>query len=290
MFKNSGNIQGNGSYVGGIFGYLYCENTYSSSSNQVVQIYDFENTGDVLGKIYVGGIFGNAYSDDSTSSAERMKNCANIQAEAIVGCIGGWVSGIILNSCSNEGSTLTASKYISEDGQKLAYVGGLVGRGGLINNSKNSVSINYTAGGRYVGGISGYLKVTGNINLENLENAASINGAEYVGGIAGYFGGQYNAYYSYKMQLNMFKNSGNIQGNGSYVGGIFGYLYCENTNSSYSQVVQIYDFENTRTVSGKSYTGGLFGYAYTDSTESVMLGCVTTTGKIAGYIKNLTEQ
>ena len=291
MFKNSGNIQGNGSYVGGIFGYLYCENTYSSSSNQVVQIYDFENTGDVLGKIYVGGIFGNAYSDDSTSSAERMKNCANIQAEAIVGCIGGWVSGIILNSCSNEGSTLTASKYISEDGQKLAYVGGLVGCGALINNSKNSVSINYTAGGRYVGGISGYLKVTGNINLENLENAASINGAEYVGGIAGYFGGQYNTYGSYKMQLNMFKNSGNIQGNGSYVGGIFGYLYCENTYSSSSnQVVQIYDFENTRTVSGKSYTGGLFGYAYTDSTESVMLGCVTTTGKIAGYIKNLTEQ
>ncbi len=284
--KNSGNILASGSYVGGIFGELYCNNTGAS---QVVQIYDSENFGDVSGKTYVGGIFGNAYTNSDASMIDRAVCKGNISAEAMVGCIVGKASGLVLNNCSNEGSTLSATKYITEEGKKKAYVGGIVGLGYIVNNSVNSVTIDYKSEGQYVGGIAGYLSALGNVNMENLENKANVTGYEHVGGIAGFFGGSWNASYSQRtIKINNMQNGGAIKATNGYVGGIFGELYCKNTGSS--QVVQVYDSVNSGSVSGGSYVGGIFGNAYTNSSASFMMGCSTITGSLAGKAENMSEK
>lgn len=66
---NSGKITASGDYVGGLFGYVYAENTYSGSRNLPLRMTDLQNSGDVTtGGDYVGGIIGMVQSDDTSSS------------------------------------------------------------------------------------------------------------------------------------------------------------------------------------------------------------------------------
>ena len=297
--KNSGTITASADYAGGVAGRLYVENTYSGSKNTVLYVSDFVNTGDVTGAQYVGGIAGYAYSDTSNSYFQDCSNASAIVAQCYVGTIVGKTSKVCIDSCTNDGSTLTATGYEIVDNVKYAYVGGFVGYGYLVNNCTNTVAIDYKSDGRYVGGIAGYINTSGSYSMNSLTNTANISGADYVGGI---FGGLRNAtdsYDDYAVNLTDFSNSGNIRGTGEYVGGIIGYLYAVNSYSS-SRITSVYatKMTNTGSVSGKRYVGGIFGYAKTDSGKSSVIDVVATGavsgssdfGKQYGYVENIQFQ
>ena len=324
QFKNSGKVTATGSYVGGAIGYGMVNN---SNSNHVFTFYasDFENTGDVTGKSYVGGLFGYAYSDGTASYIQDSSSSANIKAEAMVGGLAGQLEYIQMNNCDNAGTTITATKYIIDGSNKYAYVGGYAGRGYIASNCTNTVDINYTAGGLYVGGIMGYsqgsdsyemieLKNTATINGENyvggifgyssanwtfsasnFENKGDIVGNEYVGGIFGYMNCSMGGYSNPTVTLTQFKNSGKVTATGSYVGGAIGYGMVNNSNSNHVFTFYASDFENTGDVTGKSYVGGLIGFAYSDDTNSCIRDSKSSAnitaefyiGGLAGMLQNI---
>lgn len=262
--KNSGAVVGE-KCVGGIIGNIYC---YSSSVAQTVKISDTQNTGNVRGDSYVGGIVGYAACDAPEKSIIENSVCkADIEAEYYVGCIAGWLENITVNNCSNEGSTLTATKYNSDNGIKYALVGGFVGYGYLINNCTNKVNINYTSTGRGVGGIMGYSYSYGSAKMTNLHNDADITGYDYVGGIIGIIYSE-SSYSSDKLELSSFTNSGKVTASDIYAGGILGGLYSYSNDSSDKTAISIYDFKNTGDVKGKLYVGGIVGYGESNSTKS----------------------
>ena len=274
-FTNSGQISGK-SYTGGIIG--------SCEVDTKLKVSTFSNTGDVSGALYVGGLSGwfsaSSGSSDDFSYVEDSSSGSAITGEAYVGCIAGKADGVLVNSCSNTGSTLTATKYVTEDGAKNAYVGGYVGYAYGVNDCVNEVAINYTAGGSYVGGIAGYVyRSYGNMTFGNLENTAAISGSDYVGGIFGKLGN--DGYGSDTTQLSGFTNSGQINGN-SYTGGIIG--SCEVDTKLY-----VLDCVNEGAVIGSSYCGGLIGFCK-GSGDSYIQDSSTTNGSLVGESENVTIQ
>jgi len=270
-FTNSGKVTASDNYAGGILGYLYTYSNDSSSYKTAISISYFQNTGDVKGKLYVGGIVGYGESNSTKSFIENSSNNSNITAEAYVGCIAGELYYIAIDNCKNQGSTLNATKYATIEGVKYAYVGGFVGRGYIINNCTNTVKIDYTSSGFYVGGIAGYILGYDSAEMSNLHNTADISGYEYVGGIIGAWKSK-ESYSDDTLNLSAFTNSGRITSSKNYAGGIIGYLYCCNT-SYHLYKVSISDFINTGDVIGQQYVGGIIGYGESDDHTSNILGC-----------------
>ena len=272
--SNSGDVSGTSNYVGGIMGY------YQSDCNGSFYLYasDLENTGDISGIGYVGGLFGYAHSDGNASYIQDSKSSADISAEYMVGGLAGQLENIQLNNCENTGSTLTASKFELVNGKKYAYVGGFVGKSYLVNNCTNTIDINYTEDGLYVGGISGYMELGGSVVMSNLHNKANISGYEYVGGIFGYVKCYTSSYYDQTMTVSEMSNSGDVSGTSNYVGGIMGYYQSDCNGSFY---LYASDLENTGDISGIGYVGGLFGYAHSDGTKSYIQNS-SSTGNISG--------
>lgn len=260
-FENSGKIVGSSDYVGGIYGYM----GFDEGNSYTVYISEFKNTGDVSGKTYVGGLLGYGVTDNNASYIKDSANQSIIKAEAYVGCIAGRLSAIKLDSCTNDGSTLEATKYITDSGEKYAFVGGFVGRGYLASNCSNAVIIDYRSDGKYVGGIMGYTDAAGSTEMENLKNSAAISGKEYVGGIVGCWAVSTRNYSNYTVTLDEFENIGKISGTSNYVGGVFGYMSFDEGNS---YTVYMTEFKNEGDVSGKNYVGGLIGYGATDNNSS----------------------
>jgi len=294
--KNTGAIKAEGNYAGGIVGYVYAENTYSSSRNTTLQVNSLVNNGTVNGKQYVGGIFGCGYCDVNTGAMVDCSNVSAITAEAYVGAIAGQLKNIVVNSCSNAGSAITATGYVAVDGEKYAYVGGYVGYGYRINDCTNTVAISYKDGGRYVGGIMGYTYASATYEMKNLENTADISGSDYVGGIFGASDGGSDTSTVHALTLSNMKNTGAITASGSYVGGIAGYVLAENTYStSKNTLLSVSQLSNTGSITGKQYVGGIFGYGYSDDTGSTITDCINTSvitaetyvGAIAGQLKNI---
>ena len=267
---NHGTIKATNGEVGGIIGALEC---YKN------QLSDIHNYGDVIGTEYVGGIFGWGESENRDCTLIDATCKANISGTAYVGCIAGELSYIAIDSCSNEGSTLTATKYVTVDGVKYAYVGGLVGCGYAASDCTNSVDINYTGEGRYVGGIMGlstgcYVDQT--LYYDTLTNEGEIKGYEYVGGIFGaVIFEEDDWYYTNKYTFTDMKNTANVTGTGDYVGGIFGYFIVEIEGGN--GWVYITDANNSGNITGKSYVGGIVGYL-TKSTCSSFHGTANSSG------------
>jgi hypothetical protein len=249
---------------------------------RILYVSDCTNTGDVKGTINVGGIFGYAYATNG-SYIKNSSNSSAIEGEAYVGCIAGSALCITVTDCENGGSTLTATKYVTQDGVKYAYVGGFVGEGSEASDCTNEVDINYTAGGRYVGGIIGGITTGQGRTMTGLRNTANISGADYVGGIIGnyYVDSNYN---DRTTQFDDLENSGNITGTGNYIGGMIGSF--DGDQEQY-RTLYISDFANTGTVKGSKYVGGIVGYAHTND-KSYIQDSTTTSGKIAGELKGIT--
>ena len=270
-FKNSGAITGK-SNVGGLIG--------DCTAKTMLTITEFNNTGSVTGTVNVGGTVGYAYGYENKDGSYIMNSscAAAVSGEAYVGCIVGKAEGVMINSCTNAGSTLTATKYVTVDGSKYACVGGFAGMANGANDCINEVNINYTAGGSYVGGIIGYVeRNTYPVTSSNLENKATISGADYVGGI---FGKLYNRYGSSSgtTQLSGFKNSGAITGK-SNVGGLIG-------DCTAKTKLYIIDFVNSGSVSGHSNIGGVIGYCY-GYKGSYIQDSSTLSGNLCGKSENV---
>ena len=282
--KNSGAISGTGNYFGGIVGYLKVYGDDVSWASYYATFYGVElvNTGSISGERYVGGIIGYGETDSSVSYLQDCANASGITAKSHAGAIAGSLISVSVNDCNNSGSTITAMGYYAEESVKYAYVGGYIGYGYLANNCINTATIQYTGGGRYVGGIMGYSNANGTYEMTNLENQGEITGADCVGGI---FGGLHNTtgQSNGTITLNKLKNSGAISGTGNYVGGIIGYLEVYGDDvpwANYCATFYGVELVNTGNISGKKYVGGLFGYIKTDSTSSSVMD-VTATGTVS---------
>lgn len=292
---NEGTIIGKGEYAGGIAGYVHTEATGFTGESHLA-MFECTNKGKVTGVYYVGGIVGFAKAQNRTVS--RISDCSNssvVEAEAYVGGIAGMLSNVLIASCSNDGSTITATAYKLENGVLNACVGGFVGHGTCIENCTNNADINYTGGGSFVGGLMGYSNVGGNISFSKLKNNGSISGHDYVGGIAGQFIDHLgNGANTYVLECNAFENTGAIKGN-NYVGGIFGDLYGVIGGFTGECQTFLVDFKNTAAITGNQYVGGLIGNCETNSGSSYIqfyenTGTVTGTadfGEFIGKSKNL---
>lgn len=264
---NHGAVVGSGDNIGGLMGAIRADN--GSAKYAAIYAENLSNTGNVIGKVNVGGLFGTGYSDTAKS---------------------------YIDSCDNTGASLKASGYISNDGEKFAYVGGYVGRGFYAVNCVNQVEINYRAGGKYVGGVIGYCgQPSVSYEFYGLGNEANVSGSGYVGGIAGcIYSNCHDSYNDFAISLNFIENNGAVSGNGDFVGGIVGSLYANN-ESGKSVAVLCESLTNTGDVSGKLNVGGLIGYGYSDTSKSRVYdgycsGGVSgnaSVGCVAGWLVNV---
>ena len=274
--SNSGAVSGE-NYVGGIFGNIYFNGSHSIIHyNFPAYLIDLSNEGNVTGKTYVGGIVGSGDTDTSESYIQNCKNNAPITADAVVGCIAGYCD-LTIDNCTNEGSTITANGFLMENGEKFGYIGGYAGKGAVIRNCTNTVDIQYSGGGNYVGGIIGYsINYPKNATINNLINEADIAGSNYVGGIFGGVSPACNGDGD-SIAFNDLKNTGNISG-GTNVGGILGYLYTNGSHAivHYNFPCYLTNMENTGRVVGNDCVGGIIGYGRTDTTASELISSVST--------------
>ena len=224
----------------------------------------------ILGENFVGGIAGHAVTDAGASVMQDCVNKSSVEGESHVGCIAGKLVNVSINNCKNDGSTLNCTGHYTDSGEKYAYAGGMVGYGHIANNCTNTVAIDYTGTGSFVGGIFGFTDVGTSITMTGLTNNANISGYSHVGGI---FGGHVSdGSNTHTLELTLFKNTGAITGQKSYTGGIVGYLYQAASYNS-THTVKVSEFENTGSVTGAGYVGGIFGYAETDTHESLIQDC-----------------
>ena len=303
--SNSGKVNGT-SYLGGIIGY------FNYSKEAVLSAYNLTNTGDVAGtESHIGGLFGYVNGKDSST----ISNCsvkANISGLYLVGGLIGKSERVLLADSTNEGSTVTATGFIIEGESTNVYLGGYVGYAYKVSGCVNTVDINYTSLGNFVGGIVGIAtselhnctnnasitSASGNVggiagrltaapkntNFSNLVNNGAVKGNNWVGGIAGSIYQNVNYCHWVTVNVNTVNNSGNIEGNDT-VGGIFGYVNLNNTHHSYgcspynggSKLVGN-NFTNSGEVSGANNVGEVLGYFDSDDTSTIDNYIVT--GKI----------
>ena len=302
--SNSGKIIG-AEYVSGLFGKIYVDNSYSSYSNKITAT-QLKNTGDVSGSgSYVGGVFGYCYSD-GWSTISIATNNSNIEGKAYVGCIAGSISNAVLKNCDNKGSTINAMGYITTDGKNYVYLGGYAGYGTSFENCTNYAVIQYESvggfvggiagcmsgsasgcsntadisGSDYVGGIAGYVDKSGTVSYTSLTNAANVTGKNYVGGIFGNLNNITGAYSDYTITISDCSNSGKIIG-AEYVSGLFGRIYVNNNYSSYNNKITGTQLKNSGDVSGTNVVGGIAGYVYSDNSSSTMKDC-SNSGIVTG--------
>ena len=297
---NTGDIVGS-SYVSGIAGYI--------SATGTLYVEKCTNTGDVDGVHHVAGLFGYA-SGGSASIITDCTTSSDISAEYYVGAIGGEIANVPIYSCSNDGSTISASSCFIENDAYYAYVGGYVGRGYSVEKCINNADIIYTSRGSYVGGIAGYLDhsvadctnngkisaydyvggISGyifsgsSVSLLTITNTGDVSGYAYVGGIAGVWE------YSSTFVLTNCENSGNISGT-HHIGGICGSLHYKT-----SALLTVSGMTNTGDVTAvESYAGGLFGYVVgndqsviEECSSSANISATHTIGGLIGWADNLT--
>ena len=155
------------------------------------------------GDIYVGGITGKIYSSTYNKINVVVENCYNkglVRGYQEIGGIVGTGSGDAnylgqINNCSNEGT-------ISGNHTHTYYFGGIIGRAGNIN-----INNCYNEG-----------------NLTNLIPLEPGKGMNCMGGIVGH----YYLNGSTHLQISNSYNTGSIEGNVNYAGGIIGALTCPN--------------------------------------------------------------
>lgn len=297
---NEGNVTAIENYAAGIVGHLFGKDSgFGGSVTSVIT--DCVNKGTISGNYYVGGILG--YGEcDTDSTIVNCKNQSTINANAYVGCIAGATRRFCISDSDNEGSVLQASGYSMEDGEKYAYVGGLVGKGTCLENCTNYIDINYNAGGKFVGGLMGYCNLgeairgvslssdTASANIKNLVNNGNVTGNSYVGGIMG--GLMYyweNGCTKVTVTFEKLINSASIVAQGDFVAGLSGYVSGNVGGIGGGIDWCIYDSENSGNVSGNKNIGGLFG-GFKNGEESgsayasnvVLIEGCTSTGIVSG--------
>lgn len=135
---NTGNVMGSGSYVGGLAGYYYGNDSHTASA------YNSYNTGDVTGSVnYVGGLVGYLSANGDAGEVYSSYNTGSVTGGSYVGGLAGRLGGTQIYDSYNTGSVSGGS-----------YVGGLVGYN--VNTISKSYSTGSVTGSTYVGGLVGY--------------------------------------------------------------------------------------------------------------------------------------
>jgi len=324
---NTGAIKGK-NYVGGLFGHAknndkiltlkYLRNgatvegaddtggLFGLVSAERIDAQELHNTGDVKGGMYVGGIIGFGHADSESASIINSSSSAKIEAGCYVGGLAGTLDKIILDNCSNEGSSVSASSYKNWSSVNYVCLGGYVGDGFKVSNCVNDVDLTYTGIGDNIGGIAGYIynsitdctnngniSSTGNrvggivgakdnantFDFTNLTNTGNITAKDKVGGIAGWIRGEYGYYGLFTFTARELSNQGTIKGE-TQVGGLIGYIRLNNSfYGDDNYILAMGDVTNTGDVIGNNEVGGLMGYAYSDISESYLMG-YTMTGTV----------
>ena len=157
--------------------------------------------------------------------------------------------GAIIKNLNIEGGTVSGYEHI----------GALIGN--ALNTSVQNVTsaMNVSAQGSYVGGLIGYVEVDEpNLTISGSSATGTVNGSNYVGGLIGqlYAGSDGN--------IEIYKSftTGDVVGDGSMIGGLFGAIGAEGWDDP-ETVVDVHDVYAQGDVStsgvGDGNIGGLIG-------------------------------
>lgn len=270
--KNNGEIVSEGDYAGGIVGYALRISTATLC----------ENYADVTGGSYTGGLFGSA--EGANIKAVGVENANVITGKSYVGGFAGY-AGIVEDAVGTASGSVISLSATVEDGEQVAYAGGIAGYCTGLIGCVNSADIEVRHAGRYVAGLAGYLYLTGVDQVKNNKNEGNISGTEYVGGIAGYVfspGREKTQTLTYSLTDN--KNFGQVQSSG-YAGGITAYVYAARNNywgTYYYNKIQVTNSNNEGRVFGSVAGGIVGGYYYLDTSDAVMGTNFTSYGNKLG--------
>ena len=287
---NNGSVNGSGSNIGGLFGNVSGRHSYISYTNYYakIKITGCANNADVSGTDNVGGIAGNAstqvgeitlstnagaisgnmyvggYAGKADGATMRsLTNAIVVTGKAYVGGIAGYAGKV--DGCVNNGKILLEGYYTDTNGTSYSYAGGIAGFATGAVDCVNNTQLDAEYGGRYVGGIVGYLNASRSASetISGNENHGAINGTSYVGGIFGYLTLQDGSNNDIII-VNNNKNDGAVTATESRVGGIAGHASGKHSYISYTNYyakVKFTSCENKAAVSGVDYVGGIVGYA-----------------------------
>ncbi len=261
-------VEGNGSYIGGIIGYIFANRGTTVGMGTITNI-NIENseittsTGTGIGGIYgqqsgnsrvkenlntinckisgissVGGIAGG-----SAYQTEGIKN-VNVTNSTIVG-EGDGIGGLIGNGGNVQYSYIKNSEVIANN-VNSKNIGGMIGKLSWGVNYGGSIKTNVTTNADNVGGIVGYGMQMNTIFLLD----STIVGKNAVGGLSGF--GEINT-------ITTTYSNANVIGSGKAVGGILGYLDNSQMNNI-RNVTYIYrNYYAGGNVTGKENVGGIIG-------------------------------
>ena len=238
-------------------------------------IIDCNNKADVSGKNdRVGGIAGSCMDGGKLIAFKTMSNSGQIEAGSRVGGIVGYCSKA---SIEGDGELLNTGMVHSRD----VYAGGIIGKAEtktsvkIAGAAKNTADIN---GPGYAGGIVG--AYDGNIEITaatgDIQNTGYVQGTKCIGGFVGatYMG-------TITAAGNMI-NTGEVNANDIYIGGIIGRLQD-------TQVVSVKgEIRNEGNVVGNSAMGGIVGYATDEDAKIPVMayGDIVNQGKLQGTISS----
>ncbi len=271
-------------------------------------IIDCNNKADVSGKNdRVGGIAGSCMDGGKLIAFKTMSNSGQIEAGSRVGGIEGYCSKA---SIEGDGELLNTGMVHSRD----VYAGGIIGKAEtktsvkIAGAAKNTADIN---GPGYAGGIIGQMTSSDLLQIQagSILNAGNIDcSGEHAGGIVGAYdgnieitaatgdiqntgyvqgtkciGGFVGATYMGTITAagNMI-NTGEVNANDIYIGGIIGRLQD-------TQVVSVKgEIRNEGNVVGNSAMGGIVGYATDEDAKIPVMayGDIVNQGKLQGTISS----
>ena len=271
-------------------------------------IIDCNNKADVSGKNdRVGGIAGSCMDGGKLIAFKTMSNSGQIEAGSRVGVIVGYCSKA---SIEGDGELLNTGMVHSRD----VYAGGIIGKAEtktsvkIAGAAKNTADIN---GPGYAGGIIGQMTSSDLLQIQagSILNAGNIDcSGEHAGGIVGAYdgnieitaatgdiqntgyvqgtkciGGFVGATYMGTITAagNMI-NTGEVNANDIYIGGIIGRLQD-------TQVVSVKgEIRNEGNVVGNSAMGGIVGYATDEDAKIPVMayGDIVNQGKLQGTISS----
>lgn len=230
------NVKGDGSFTGGVFGYIDAKSESFPLPKINVEDFDMASaTMRVSGGDYVGGFIGKAKSYDIyaypsgrsllDSSGKATPYDPDKETPHYKGVVQGndYVGGIA--GCSERGNLENLCVSGSVTGRN--HVGGIVGEYALayspygIIGCVTTTKATVEGSGDYCGGIAGSVATQYNSGytpgcVNNCLNSASTKGKDYTGGIAGRV-----AYNECELKLSWSVNTGQVTGTGS-TGGIVG--------------------------------------------------------------------
>ncbi|TVQ50786.1 MAG: T9SS C-terminal target domain-containing protein [Saprospirales bacterium] len=240
----------------------------------------------------IAGIANRSTVSNSTYSGTVGTEGSGFFNGGIVGFIGQDVDVINVSSSglvqSNQGAGgivgSLSNGSIIQNSTSSAIVNANTRAGGLVGTIQSSaIDSSFFSGIAEVtnsdaGGIVGYIAGNNLTSITNVENFGDVTGIDRIGGIVGWQFGLADISYA--------RNSGNITGEGSLIGGIIGY-FSGSSNNGFRKLVNEGDLQ------GSGVIGGIFG-GFDNNIDLILIDSVFSSGSVetnsiaGGLIGNAT--